>query len=109
MRRRSAGPNGQDECTRHRATAPRNRGGGTSPESRGRARTMRSRLPRPVRTGSVWRARFRSWGRLDAAFRLPPVDGLLVATARVHQLFFVTRNTRDVARTGVARLNPFEP
>ena len=48
------------------------------------------------------------WGRLDAAFGLPPVDGLLAATARVHDLTLVTRNTRDVARTGVPCFNPFE-
>jgi toxin FitB len=49
------------------------------------------------------------WGRLDAAFGLPAVDGLLVATARVHELAFVTRNTKDVLRTGVALIDPFLP
>jgi predicted nucleic acid-binding protein len=48
------------------------------------------------------------WGRLDAALALAPIDGLLAATARVHDLTLVTRNTRDVARTGVRCLNPFE-
>jgi predicted nucleic acid-binding protein len=33
---------------------------------------------------------------------------LMAATARVHQLTLVTRNTRDVAWTGVAHVNPFE-
>jgi predicted nucleic acid-binding protein len=47
------------------------------------------------------------WGRLDAACGLPPVDGLLAATARVHDLVLVTRNTKDVVRTGVKVLNPF--
>ena len=47
------------------------------------------------------------WGRIDAAFGLSPIDGLLAATARVHRLILVTRNTRDVARTGVECLNPF--
>lgn len=47
------------------------------------------------------------WGRLDAAFGLPLVDGLLAATARVHGLVLVTRNTKDVARTGVETLDPF--
>ena len=41
------------------------------------------------------------WGRLDAQGSLPVVDGLLAATARVHKLTLVTRNTRDVARTGI--------
>lgn len=47
------------------------------------------------------------WGRLDARGSLPVVDGLLAATARVHDLTLVTRNPRDVARTGVDLLNPF--
>jgi hypothetical protein len=47
------------------------------------------------------------WGRLDARETLPVVDGLLAATARVHDLTLVTRNVRDVARTGVALLDPF--
>jgi hypothetical protein len=49
------------------------------------------------------------WGRLDAAFGLSPIDGLLAATPRVHRLILVTRNTRHVARTGVGCLNPFAP
>ena len=31
---------------------------------------------------------------------VPVVDGLMAATAKVHGLTFVTRNTSDVARTG---------
>lgn len=53
------------------------------------------------------RAVAEEWGRLDAAFGLPAVDGLLVATARVHELVLVTRNTKDVLRTGIELLNPF--
>ncbi len=49
------------------------------------------------------------WGRLDAEFGLPPVDGLLAATALVHDLVLVTRNTKDVLRTGTKLLNPFAP
>ena len=49
------------------------------------------------------------WGRMNAATTVPAIDGLLAATARVHGLTFVTRNTRDVARTGVSCLNPFLP
>jgi hypothetical protein len=45
------------------------------------------------------------WGRTSV--RLPTVDGLLAATARVRGLTLVTRNTRDVAKTGVRCLNPF--
>jgi predicted nucleic acid-binding protein len=49
------------------------------------------------------------WGRLNASSQPPPViDGLMAATARVHQLTLVTRNVADVARTGVAVLDPFD-
>lgn len=46
------------------------------------------------------------WGRLNVPDPVPTVDGLLAATALVHGLTFVTRNTRDVARTGVPVLDP---
>src|SRR6185437_72206 len=44
----------------------------------------------------------REWGRLSAEGRasgreLPSIDGLLLATARVHDLTLVTRNERDCA------------
>jgi predicted nucleic acid-binding protein len=55
----------------------------------------------------VDRAVAEAWGRLDAAGSLPTVDGLLAATAEVHGLTLVTRNTRDFARTGVPCLDPF--
>jgi len=47
------------------------------------------------------------WGRLDAAFGLSPIDGLLAATARVHGLTLATRNTKHVLRSGVRCVNPF--
>jgi predicted nucleic acid-binding protein len=47
------------------------------------------------------------WGRLNVPDRLPAVDGLLAATAMVHGWTLVTRNTSDIARTGVLLLNPF--
>jgi predicted nucleic acid-binding protein len=47
------------------------------------------------------------WGRLDAAFGLSPVDGLLAATARVHDLTLATRNTKHVVRSGTPCVNPF--
>ncbi len=46
------------------------------------------------------------WGRLNVPDPVPTVDGLLAATAIVHGLTLVTRNTRDVARTGVSLLDP---
>ena len=48
------------------------------------------------------------WGRLSSANPPSVVDGLMAATALVHELTLVTRNTQDVARTGVALLNPFQ-
>lgn len=49
------------------------------------------------------------WGRLNAVHGpLSSIDGLLAATALVHDLTLVTRNTKDVARTGALVLNPFK-
>jgi predicted nucleic acid-binding protein len=48
------------------------------------------------------------WGRLNVPNRLPVVDGLLAATAIVHDLTLVTRNTRHVAKTGALVLDPFD-
>ncbi len=39
--------------------------------------------------------------------RLPVVDSLLAATAKVKGLTLVTRNVKDVERSGVELLNPF--
>ena len=47
------------------------------------------------------------WGRLSAVRPIPPEDGLLAATANVHRLTFVTRNTKNVQGLGVAILNPW--
>lgn len=48
-----------------------------------------------------------AWGRMNAVATFPAVDSLLAATAHVHGLTLVTRNTKNVARTGVPCLNPF--
>ncbi|RCN59075.1 type II toxin-antitoxin system VapC family toxin [Acidiferrobacter thiooxydans] len=48
------------------------------------------------------------WAENNVPNPLPLVDGLLAATAQEHGLILVTRNTRDVAPSGVATLNPFE-
>lgn len=48
------------------------------------------------------------WGRLNIPDPLPTIDGLLAATAIVHDLTLVTRNVRDIARTGAAVFNPFQ-
>ena len=49
------------------------------------------------------------WGRLNVPDPVPTVDGLLAATALVHDLILVTRNVRDVERTGVRLLDPTAP
>jgi hypothetical protein len=46
------------------------------------------------------------WGALNEPDPLPTVDGLLAATALVHDLVLVTRNVRDVVSTGVRVLDP---
>lgn len=48
-----------------------------------------------------------TWGRLNAAGSIPVVDGLLAATALVHDWTLVTRNTADIVGTGVRLLDPF--
>jgi predicted nucleic acid-binding protein len=48
------------------------------------------------------------WGKLNVPDPLPAIDGLLAATALIHDLTLVTRNGRDVASTGVRLANPFE-
>jgi toxin FitB len=52
------------------------------------------------------------WGRMSAAGRsegreLPAIDGLLLATAKVRDLVFVTRNESDCANRGVRIVNPW--
>ena len=50
-----------------------------------------------------------AWGRITAPRTVPPIDGLLAATALVHGMTLVTRNVKDFADLGVSYLNPFEP
>lgn len=47
------------------------------------------------------------WGRMNAVRPLPVIDGLMAATAVVHDLTLVTRNERDVEGCGARTLNPF--
>ena len=54
-----------------------------------------------------------AWGELTAQSErmgrpLPVVDGLLLATAKVHGLTTVTRNIHDFDGRGVPVLNPYE-
>jgi predicted nucleic acid-binding protein len=53
------------------------------------------------------------WGAITADARrrgtpMPVIDSLLAATALHHNLTFATRNTKDVASTGVSVVNPWE-
>jgi toxin FitB len=48
------------------------------------------------------------WGRLNVPDPLPVVDGLMAATARRRNWTLVTRNVKDLARTDVRLLNPFD-
>ena len=48
-------------------------------------------------------------GKLEAVgHTVPIVDGLLGATAIIHSLVVVTRNTEDIRPTGALVLNPWE-
>lgn len=49
------------------------------------------------------------WGRMNARATLPVLDSLQAATAEAHGLVLVTRNIKDIERSGVRCLNPFEP
>ncbi|CAK0742294.1 toxin FitB [Azospirillaceae bacterium] len=48
-----------------------------------------------------------TWGRLSAQRPMPVIDGLLVATALVHNLILVTRNVCDVSGINAVIVNPW--
>jgi predicted nucleic acid-binding protein len=48
------------------------------------------------------------WGQQRSARKIPSIDGLIAATARVHGLTLVTRNVADMAGTGARLHNPFK-
>jgi predicted nucleic acid-binding protein len=48
------------------------------------------------------------WGRLAALRPRGDADGLIAATARVHDLILVTRNVRDFEDTGILIRNPWD-
>ena len=50
-----------------------------------------------------------AWGQMHRIRNVPVVDGLLAATAKVHNLTLVTRNIQDVQGLGVNLFNPFSP
>ena len=49
----------------------------------------------------------RLWGELSGRRPLPVIDTLIAATAITRGLTLVTRNTRDVAGTGVPLVDPW--
>ena len=53
------------------------------------------------------RAVAESWGRMSAVRTVPVIDGLMAATALVHDMTLVTRNEADVVGLGARVLNPF--
>ena len=48
------------------------------------------------------------WGDLAGRAELPVIDGMIAATALVHDLTLVTRNTRNFALTGARLLDPWQ-
>lgn len=58
-------------------------------------------------------AEVNTWGHLlekaeKAGTPLPAIDALIAASALVHGLSVVTRNTKDMEATGVELINPWE-
>lgn len=49
------------------------------------------------------------WSALGVPDPIPDIDGLIGATALVHDLVVVTRNVKHIAPTGARILNPFTP
>lgn len=49
----------------------------------------------------------RMWGELSTKRSLPVIDTLIAATAIVHSLTLVTRNTADMKATGALVLDPW--
>ena len=50
-----------------------------------------------------------AWGQLQYVRNVPVVDGLLAATATVHNLTLVTRNIQHMQGLGASLLDPFAP
>ena len=50
-----------------------------------------------------------AWGQMHYVRNVPVVDGLLAATAKVHNLMLVTRNIQHMQGLGASLLDPFAP
>ena len=61
------------------------------------------------RTLSIDAAISDAWGRMYHIRNVSAVDGLLAATAQMHDLTLVTRNVSHFRDLGVKLLNPFSP
>jgi predicted nucleic acid-binding protein len=51
------------------------------------------------------------WGQLQSktkGYTLPAIDGLIAATAQVHNLTLVTRNTKDFNHVSIKIINPWD-
>lgn len=51
------------------------------------------------------------WGQLQSKIKghtFPAIDGLIAATAQVHNLTLVTRNTKDFNHVSINMINPWE-
>lgn len=48
-----------------------------------------------------------TWGRMNVPDPISTVDGLLAATAKVHDCTLVTRNIKDICRCDILYYNPF--
>ena len=48
-----------------------------------------------------------TWGKMNAIRPISVIDGLLVATAKVHDMTLVTRNVVDIEGLNASVLNPF--
>jgi toxin FitB len=61
-----------------------------------------------ARTLDITPAIAKCWGELSADLGNTSVDLLIAATARIHKLTVVSRNTKHFEPTGVRSINPFE-
>jgi predicted nucleic acid-binding protein len=49
-----------------------------------------------------------AWGTMNVPDPVSTVDGLLAATAKIHNCTLVTRNVKYICKCGVLFYNPFE-